>query len=402
MNKKNETPFTPIINSARIEEGTVKFFEELEGRIIIYVKCDDRRIHPEGLSSASLTQCVPVNLFGGSNTKMKVAPPEGTKCLIMFKHPDNFKFAYYLGALEASDGYQEIQSDTKQSPGGFSHKNEQGFGYSITNSKSILFSQKSSITVQNDNTSMSYRNSTLSIGNAGFQVESYSGKDELFGTLTLSNKGLFLRSVNGIMLGTDSGDLNIYSGGTTIKNSSIFSVTSREMSLTATSKFVANMGQKIETLSGNILSPLSFDPAYQIKVISGGYSLSVAQGDIEIATMNPALFNSVVLRNGLKVGLTVSQIELNALDIVIKNQTGPLISKIEVGKGMLNMSAKLVTTINTGSFNLNTDILLKIKTPLFILDSGTVVPNAAKPYFNMMPVCPFTGAPHGGNTVIGA
>ena len=409
MNPTNDTPFTPIINSARIEEGVVENTEVVEDRLVIYVRCDNRKIHPPDLPMHSLTQCVPLNPFGGGvNSKFGIRPENGTKCVIMFKNPGadpkDFLFGYFLGTLETKKPTVNFQPTVGQAEGSMTYKSASGAGYSIQDkaSKASIFSQKSSITIEDEKVAISNKTSVMSLGINGFQVESFDAKGFPIGLITMSDKSIFARSKGEIFLGAESGDFKVVSSGTSIKNSSIFEVSAREISIKASSKFAQTMATKVETVGGNILNPFSFDPAYQIKILSGGYSLSAAQGDVEIVALNTLFYNNLILRNGSSIGVTTSEIKMGALDIVIKNRTTALISKIVVGKGMIDIKSALTLDINSKSINIKGDVMMTIGAPLFVLNGGTVIPNSAKAFFNMLPVCAFSGMPHGGNQIVGS
>ena len=401
MNEDN--PLKAIINAARLEEGVVEFVEVIEGRTIIYVRCDNRNIHPENLELSALTQCIPLNFFGG---EMKIKPKAGTKCLIIFKNPGNdrkdFSTAYYFGSFDKRQDSQPINSEIETPEDGMNFKTEQGFGIGVTNGKATLFSEKSSVIIQNDYASLNHKKSSITIGNAGFQAESFDAKGNSFGILNISNRGLFARAKGEIVLAAEAGDLRVIANGANIKTTGTIEMNAREISMTATTKFVQMMGSKVETISGNILNPVSFSPAYQIKVITGGYGLSVAQGDLEITMANPLVYNSMTLRNGLSFGPLVSLIELNATDIVIKNRATALISKMTLGLGMLDLASQLTMSMKSTAIDINGDAMITIKTPMFILNVGTVIPDPTKPVLNTLGFCVFSGMVHSGNKALGA
>lgn len=402
MKKENQTPFKAILNTSRLEEGVVASTEIIEGRLIIYVRCDNRKIHPEDLPTYSLTQCLPLNPFGTTPTsKTTVRPAEGTKCVILFKNPEDFTRAYYIGSLEQKTEEIELTPASIKSEGGTTFKNDTGEGYNFSGGKASIFSAKSSVLIENEKVALNNKQSSLTLGINGFQVESFTGKGESLGLISLNQKNLFLRSKGEVAIGAESGEVKIISSGTSIKNSSIFELKAREMKFEASSKVAFAMGTKVENIAGNILNPLSLAPAYQIKIISGGYSLSAAQGDIEIAALNTLFYNKLKLRNGTSIGLTVSEISLAATDIEIKNRTTALISKIVVGKGMIDIKSMLTLDINSKSINIKGDIMITMGAPLFVLNGGQVIPDPSKPFFNMLPTCLFTGVPHGGSKIVG-
>ena len=133
----SKSPLVPVLNSCRLEEGTVEYVDaDKEGRTFIYVRCDNRKIHPTELPLHSLTRCYPLNAMGSSTAKSAVKPTRGTKCLIVFKNPGttpkDFAQGYYLGALEEKSTAIPLQNDIKAAEGSFIHKTEKGSRYIVT------------------------------------------------------------------------------------------------------------------------------------------------------------------------------------------------------------------------------------------------------------------------------
>jgi len=404
----SKSPLVPVLNSCRLEEGTVEYVDaDKEGRTFIYVRCDNRKIHPTELPLHSLTRCYPLNAMGSSTAKSAVKPTRGTKCLIVFKNPGttpkDFAQGYYLGALEEKSTAIPLQNDIKAAEGSFIHKTEKGSGISISGatSKASLFTAKSHLTIENDHVELANGISTLTLGNAGFQIESFNSKNQPIGTIALSSKNLFMKSEGGIVLGANAGEIAIIGDGTTIKNTSIFSVKARSAELNTTDMLTFASAQKIETIGGNPITFLAPTPSYQVRIASGGYALSVALGNIAITASNPFTFNTITIRNGSTIGPFTSELKLGAFQISLKNRSTALISKLDLGLGIATLASKLIMNIESGSIFIKSDVMISIKTSLFILNGSTVVPNPAAPFLNMLPVCAFTGMPHGGNVLAG-
>jgi hypothetical protein len=404
----SQVPLQPVINSARLEEGTVEYVDaDKEGRTFIYVRCDNRKIHPKNLPLHSLTRCYPVNLFGGATSKTPVNPPEGTKCLIMFKNPGStpkdFLQGYYIGALEQKSESIPINQDVKAAQGSLVHKTDKGSGMNLSgsSSKASIFSNKSHVTVEDESVKIGNGISSMNIGNNGFQIQSFDSKQQPIGVFAMSSANIFMKSEGGIVLGAQAGEVTIIGDGTSIQNTSIFSVTTRSAEISASDTLSFSSAQRVETIGGNPLLAFIPTPSYQIKIVSGGYSLGVAVGDIAITASNPLTYNTITIRNGQSIGLFESSLKLGAFQTTLKQRSTALISKLEMGLGMATLASKLILNLQSGSIFISSDVMISIKTSMFILQAGTVIPNPAAPYLNLLPSCAFTGMPHGGNVSVG-
>lgn len=102
---------------ARVEEGVVRSVSRFMNQSYIMVECENQNVHGKDIPVQSLTQCIPINIWGndGNGSSEDYNDPKpGTRCLVIFKDPEVFTHGYYVGAI--GDPWKNVSMDRSAPP----------------------------------------------------------------------------------------------------------------------------------------------------------------------------------------------------------------------------------------------------------------------------------------------
>lgn len=131
---KQEVGMQEVLKFARIEESTVEDTVEINNQLVIITRCEDFNIHKPNSPIETLTKCSSIDVFGNDGSRpgtTRVKPKKGTRCLVLFKNPQDFSRGFYLGAI--NEPYSRVDyPSVASSPGSFKYINDKGSGVDVS------------------------------------------------------------------------------------------------------------------------------------------------------------------------------------------------------------------------------------------------------------------------------
>lgn len=400
-------PSTMQILFPRMEDGEVADIAELKNETIIYFRCYDKRIHPEGLPTEQLTQCKPIRFFGGGNilSQEKNNPSIGDVGVVIFKRANDFSKAFYIGQLEPMNSPIIIdQATATADDGGVAVSLKSGSGYVISNQKprASLFTANSRLNLHEAGVSLGDNdNSNLEMSADSISLTLKKESTINYGAIQMSRSRMNIRSLGGMLLAVDNGTLNINAGRIAAETRGSIELKGKDIMLSAASPDLGEIslssGGFRQNVTGNVLS----STAYETKVIKGDYNILVGAGNVFI--QQSAITGSIILKQGggLLSPLGKSLIEMNSTSMEFSQTTALVLkSSIVFDSGIMSISSFMRTNIKSKMINI--EGLVVDFTKSVIMKSG---PKSAVPtgtgIWCALPFDPMTGIPQSGELAMG-
>lgn len=285
---KQSAGMQEILKFSRIEEGTVEFTSEVNNQLIIFVRCEDPNIHNNQTPVDALTKAIPIDIFGNDGSGLgltRITPKAGTRCLVMFKNPQDFTKGYYVGAI--NEPYSRIDRPQISAPeGSFKYINDVGSGYDIQSSGAVNLISKG-------DTLLSLKQNSLMFSASGDKTALWLNKDALrftndvfslvsnnVASSLITKSNLIVASSNGkTTIGGSDGVLDFEGGKLTIK-SSLFESTNEG--------FVVAAGYfKYKGISAKAFADATA-PTYEVSILEGNSEFYNASGSFKIGILDPS------------------------------------------------------------------------------------------------------------------
>ena len=323
------TGIREVIKLSRIEEATVVENIEVNNQHIIILRCEDQNIHTSSTPIDALTKAIPINVFGHDGATpaiSRIKPVVGTRCLVMFKDPQDFGRGYYLGAI--NEPYSRYDYPMVSSPdGSIKLLNEKGTGYDISSTSFITAAARTTyskltadgINIFNPSMNFIVGRTQLSIVNQTISFNS-------------NTSGTNLTSLGKFNLGS-GGDLNLSGENSTLDfKGGKLSVLADLIEATSSQRVIAAGIFKYRGVSAAAFADDPTAPTYEVSILQGDTSFLSASGNYRNGILNPAF--KLLQYVGLSEDAPFSKFEMKntEIDILVDpTSTGTITSNLNLG-----------------------------------------------------------------------